>query len=59
MITIFRKEGDCGNDPDDRGGYTCYGISSVANPDVDMKTLTRAGAEDIAYTRYYTNAGLP
>ena len=58
MITIFRKEGDCGNDPDDRGGYTCYGISSVANPDVDMKTLTRAGAEDIAYTRYYTNAGI-
>ncbi|MDE6477999.1 MAG: hypothetical protein K2L94_01995, partial [Alphaproteobacteria bacterium] len=58
MITIFRKEGDCGNDPDDRGGYTCYGISSVFNPDVDMKTLTRSRVEDIAYTRYYTNAGI-
>lgn len=55
MITIFRKEGGCGKTPGDRGGYTCYGISSVANPDVNMKTLTRAKAQDIAYARYYTD----
>lgn len=55
MITIFRKEGGCDKIPGDRGGYTCYGISSVANPDVNMKTLTRAKAQDIAYARYYTD----
>lgn len=55
MITIFRKEGGCGKIPGDRGGYTCYGISSVANPGVNMKTLTRAKAQDIAYGRYYTD----
>lgn len=53
MITIFRKEGGCAKVRGDRGGYTCYGISSVANPDVNMSTLTRRGAEDIAYQRYY------
>lgn len=53
MITIFRKEGGCASVRGDRGDYTCYGISSVANPDVNMRTLTRGGAEDIAHDRYY------
>lgn len=54
MITIFRKEGGCVNDPDDRGGYTCYGVSSNANPEVDFTNFTRGDAENIAYKKYYT-----
>lgn len=53
MNTIFRKEGTCGNDPDDAGGFTCYGISSRANPDIDVSSLTRPKVEDITYERYY------
>ena len=54
MITIFRTEGECGHDPDDSGGYTCYGVSQNNNPEVDVRNITRADAEDIAYKKYYT-----
>lgn len=54
MITIFRTEGECGYDPDDSGGYTCYGVSQKNNPEVDVRNITRADAEDIAYKKYYT-----
>ena len=53
MTVVFRKEGECGNDPDDSGGFTCYGISSKNNPDIDVANLTRPKVEDIAYDRYY------
>lgn len=53
MTIVFRKEGRCGNDPDDAGGFTCFGISSRANPDIDVANLTRPKVEDIAYDRYY------
>ena len=53
MTIVFRKEGACGNDPDDAGGFTCFGISSRANPDIDVANLTRPKVEDIAYDRYY------
>lgn len=58
LITMFRKEGGCSNHPDDTGGYTCYGISSAANPDIDVANITRADAEDISYNRYYSNYNL-
>ncbi len=58
IITTFRKEGDCVNDPDDSGGYTCYGISQKNNPDVNVRNITRADAENIAYQKYYTQYGL-
>ena len=54
MITTFRTEGECSNDPDDSGGYTCYGISQKNNPEIDVSKITRADAEDIAYRKYYT-----
>lgn len=54
MITVFRTEGECSNDPDDAGGYTCYGISQRANPEVDVRNITRADAERIGYKKYYT-----
>lgn len=55
MITVFRTEGECVNDPDDSGGYTCYGVSQRNNPEIDVRNITRADAEDIAYRKYYTN----
>ncbi len=55
MIAVFRTEGECINDPDDTGGHTCYGISQNNNPEVDVRNITRADAEDIAYRKYYTN----
>lgn len=58
MITTFRAEGDCGHDKDDSGGYTCYGISQNNNPEVNVRNLTRAGAEDIANRKYYRQHGI-
>lgn len=54
MITAFRKEGGCVNDPDDRGGYTCYGCASngLCNG-VDFKSLTRDKVEDMAFEKIY------
>jgi hypothetical protein len=51
--TVFRAEGGYVNDPYDSGGETKYGVSKNNNPDVDVRNLTRAGAEQIAYQRYY------
>lgn len=39
--------------PNDRGGYTKFGISSVANPDVDVPNLTKEGAKQIYRERYW------
>lgn len=58
MITTFRAEGGCVNDPDDSGGYTCYGISQNNNPDVNVRNITRADAEQIAHRKYYTQYGI-
>lgn len=57
MITTFRAEGGCGNHPNDSGGYTCYGISQNNNPEVDVRNITRADAENIAHRKYYTKYG--
>ena len=54
MITAFRKEGDCANHPDDRGGYTCFGCASRGLcAGVDLKNVTRAMVEDLTYKNYY------
>ena len=58
MITTFRAEGECGNHPNDSGGYTCYGISQNNNPEVDVRNITRADAENIAHRKYYTQHGI-
>lgn len=58
MATTFRTEGECGNDPDDSGGYTCYGISQNNNPEVDVRNITRADAERIGHEKYYTRYGI-
>lgn len=38
---------------DDTGGLTRYGISTRAHPDVDVRTLTREGAERIYHEKYW------
>ena len=58
MITTFRAEGDCGNHPNDSGGYTCYGISQNNNPEIDVRKITRADAENIAHRKYYAAHGI-
>ena len=55
MITAFRKEGGCVNDPDDRGGYTCYGCASNGLcRGVDFNTISRGKVENLAYSNIYT-----
>lgn len=41
------------NDPLDRGGETKFGIARNANPDVNVTTLTWAGAKEIYFKRYW------
>ena len=54
MITAFRKEGYCGLINGDKGGYTCYGCASAGLcAGIDMKTVTRAKVEDLAYQKIY------
>ena len=54
MITSFRKEGSCGNHPNDRGGYTCYGCASNGLcKGIDMSKVTRPLVEDLYYTNMY------
>ena len=45
----------CGyvNDPDDAGGETKFGIAKNKNPEVDIKSLTWAGAKEIYYQKYW------
>lgn len=41
------------NHPSDRGGVTKYGISQVANPDIDVANLTPELAKVLYRTRYW------
>lgn len=50
-------EGGYVNDPVDPGGETKYGISKRAYPHLDIKNLTREGANEIYYTDYWLAAG--
>ena len=56
LITIFRKEGTtCGTIPNDKGGFSCYGIASNAqkiSPAVLAK-YTIADAENLYYERFW------
>ena len=56
MITVFRKEGKCGTIKGDPCGYTCYGIGSgpkCMGHDIDVRKLTRAGAEKLYHDRIW------
>ena len=50
---VLNHEGGYVNDPDDPGGETKYGIAKKFNPDVDIKNLTKEGAKEIYYEKYW------
>lgn len=50
-------EGGVSDDPDDHGGRTAFGISTNANPDVDLDALTPAKVELLARERYWQPCG--
>jgi len=50
---VLKHEGGYVNDPDDAGGETNYGIAKKFNPDVDIKNLTKEGAKEIYYNKYW------
>lgn len=54
---VLAAEGGFVDDPVDRGGATNFGISSRANPDVDVRNLTREGAKAIYRERYWEPIG--
>ena len=51
---VLEHEGGYVNDPDDPGGETKYGIAKKFNPDVDIKNLTKEGAKEIYFEKYWT-----
>lgn len=57
MDVVFQHEGGYVNDPQDKGGETNFGISKKANPDIDVKNLTRQDAEKIYKERYWNAIG--
>lgn len=64
-MTVFERslefvkqwEGIDSDHPNDRGGFTRFGISSRAHPDVDVPSLTWEQAVDIYRTRYWGESG--
>ena len=57
LTSIFKSEGGFSENAADRGGATNFGISSKANPDVDVKNLTKEKAADIYKARYWDPIG--
>lgn len=54
---VFEVEGYESNYMWDKGGYTKYGISQKAHPDVDVFNLTKEAAKDIYKVRYWDACG--
>jgi lysozyme family protein len=54
---IFKWEGGYDNDPDDPGGETKYGIDHRSHPNVDIKNLTKDGAQQIYWESYWVKYG--
>ena len=52
---VLKYEGGLVDNPSDPGGLTNFGISSRSYPSVDIRNLTREGAEEI-YRRDYWDA---
>ena len=51
---VLKHEGDAYTDnPLDRGGPTKFGIAQRWNPDLDVKSLTRAQAIEVYWERYW------
>ena len=50
---VLKHEGGFSDHPNDHGGATNYGISSVHHPDVDVVNLTRDDAIELYWERYW------
>jgi len=52
---VLKEEGGATGElvTNDKGGYTKFGISSAANPDVDFPNLTKEAAQEIYKQRYW------
>lgn len=50
---VLGEEGGYVDDPADKGGATCYGISQRAYPDINIETLTLEAAKAIYYQDYW------
>ena len=53
VALVLKNEGGISADKDDRGGFTKYGISSRFHPDVDIVNLTKDGAKEIYWAKYW------
>lgn len=60
MIILFRREGTCGEIPNDPGGFTCYGISTNGSglSEDEVRNMTRPKAEDFYFERYWKKNGI-
>lgn len=52
---VLKEEGGENGElvPNDKGGYTKFGISTAANPDIDIPNLTKEAAKQIYRERYW------
>ena len=55
---IFEWEGGYGNDPDDPGGETKYGIDKRSHPKENIRALTKDRAREIYWTDYWRDNGI-
>jgi len=53
MYFVEISEGGTNPDPDDRGGFTKYGISQKQYPNLDIGNLTKHTARQIYYNDYW------
>lgn len=53
IIKTLAFEGGYGNDPDDPGGETNFGISKAAYPDEDIANMTQERAIEIYHADYW------
>lgn len=53
MEFVLRAEGDTSDHPSDLGGFTRWGLSSRAFPDLDLSKLTLAQAIELYRTHYW------
>jgi len=56
---IISIEGYESDDPRDPGGYTRWGISTTAHPDIDFETFTMKDAAEIYYRKYWIPMNTP
>jgi lysozyme family protein len=57
ITILFDLEGYESDDPNDKGGFTRYGISQINNPDVNVPQLTKELAIKLYLVRYWMPLG--